>query len=248
MFVNRALSKLNHFSYVLTTQHRNVRGVRKIFRQTLPKYKNNLMNLRSWQEMPNGDEVSSLEGLWRNRTDYYKLYMPANQGHILLEALFNPNNDIDQLLRIIDENLPTMNSFYLATSFEALNDMMQMGQCDIDTVLVSPELKNLCERSLLKLRFFDADEVLKLIKCLSTMSVPEDTLIVQSALQIARHLINDFNPDELAELRQSLDQFRVTDESRKSLLIAMKQATTIKLNQLPPPHQNLLGSCPGRRQ
>lgn len=187
------------------------------------------MNLENWDETTGITDNRSLGQLWAERIDFYKLYMPTDQKHTLLEALFNPNNDIDQLLRIIDENLPTMNSFYLSISFEALNDMMQSGTCDIGTVLVSPELKNLCKKTLIKVRFFEADEVLKLIKCLSTMRVPEDILIAQSALQMARHLINEFSANELVALSTSLDNLEKVGESKKSLLCAMKQATTIRL-------------------
>uniref|UniRef100_A0A6G1SP91 Uncharacterized protein n=1 Tax=Aceria tosichella TaxID=561515 RepID=A0A6G1SP91_9ACAR len=234
------ISRCNQFSCIIRTQNRNIRGVRKVIRQTLPRYRNSLMNLRNWDEMTGvvGQEDTSLNKLWSDRLEFYKLYMPPKQTHTLLEALFNPNNNIDQLLRIIDENLPTMNSFYLATSFEALNDMMQLRACDIDTVIVSPELKNLCKRTLVKLRFFEADEVLKLIKCLSTMRMPEETFIAQSAMQMARHLLNDFNASELLAMKESLENLQASDISQKSLLAAMKQATLIRLARVERHHED----------
>ena len=45
---------------------------------------------------------------------------------------------------------------------------------------VALEFKQLCDRSLLKMRFFEADEVLMLVICLSMIDLPEDTLLVQA--------------------------------------------------------------------
>ena len=223
---------------------RNIRGVRRMFRQELPQYKTDLANLPPLTQLLtlNEDTNSNLESsqllkslneLRVKKLDTYKFYLPIDQKPVLLEALLNTNNDIDRLLRIIDENLETMTSFYVAVSFEALDDMMRYHQCDIGTVIVSPELKRLCKRALYKIRFFEADEILKLIKCISTMDLPEESLLSQSAFQMARHLINDFNLDELETLSVCLDKFKISDTSRKSLLLALNDAIpVVKVNQV----------------
>lgn len=212
-------------------QKRNIRGVRKIFRDHLPRYRNNLYSLEPLTEMLTSDEigrqVNSLNDLWTRKLEIYRQYLPDRQKPILLEGIFNSKNNIDALLRLIDENLTTMTSFYVACSFEALDDMMRLGECDIATVMVSPEFKRLSTRALYKMRFFESDEVLKLIKCLSTVRLPEDLLLTQSAFQMARFMINDFNTDELETLSDCLETFEIVDSSPKSLLLALRQAIPI---------------------
>ena len=150
--------------------------------------------------------------------------MPTNSKPVLLEALLNPENDVDKLLRIIDQNLETMTSFYLGVSFEALDDVIRYNNCDPTTVAVSPEFERLCAKTLIKVRFFEAEEVLKLIMCLSHLRLSENLLICQAALQMARHLINDFNRDESDTLVSCLDKFQIEDRD-KSFIPALKEAS-----------------------
>lgn len=153
------------------------------------------------------------------KLDVYKSFMPKNCDTTLIESLFNPNiTNVDQLLRLIDDNLDTMTSFYIAVSFEVLDDHMRSKFCDPCTVVVSPEFKRLCTKALYKMRYFESDEVIKVIKCLSTAKIPEDSLIGQAALKMARCLINDFEPQELKLLSgYSRISFLPSDKSIKSI-------------------------------
>lgn len=235
---NQILRANNQPAIFLQSKRHAVKGVRRPFRSHLERYKLNLSKLpRLTQDLVIGDHHQapsppeklenlpmSLDELWSRKLETYKAFLPVNQEPVLLEALFNPQNDIDKVLRIIDDNLETMTSFYVAVAFETLDDMMRLKRCDINTVIVSPELKRLCTRALMKVRFFEADEVLKLLKCLATIRLPEETMLVQAALQMARHLINDFNLDELKTLSVCLNSFTISDNSDKSLLLALKRA------------------------
>lgn len=228
----------------LVLPRRNIRAVRRIFRQKLPQYKTDLGDLppltqlltlkdESASDPDSSQLLKSLNELRTKKLETYKCYLPVNQKPVLLEALLSTDNDIDRLLRIIDENLETMTSFYIAVSFETLDDMMRYRQCDIGTVIVSPELKRLCKRALYKMRFFEADEILKLVKFISIIELPEESLLSQSAFQMARHLINDFNLDELETLSECLEKFKISDTSKKSLLLALKDAIpVVKVNQV----------------
>lgn len=219
-----ALSAAN--SAISLISRRGVRGVPKIFRTELPKYKVKmnklpvLTDLLTQPEAPTSFEEE--KNLRQDKLLVYKNYLPASSNTILLEALFHPDNHVDRLLEIIDDNLETMSSFYIGVAFEALDDMMRANPGIILTVSVSPEFKRLCTKALYKMRFLEADEVLKLIKCFSTLKIPENTLLVQAALQMARHLINDFNRDELESLHMSLEEFEPIGDESKSLLISLK--------------------------
>lgn len=205
---------------------RGARSVTRIFRTKLPKYKVNTSQVPPLTKLltSNDEDLKKLGFLEmrREKLEVYKKYIPESSNINLLEALFDKVTVIDELLNIISENLETMTSFYLASSFEALDDMMRAELCHPGTVAVAPEFKHLCKRTLYKIRFFEADEVLKLLKCLSTMKVTEDILLVQAALQMARNLINDFNLDELETLSNSLEKIELVENSKKSLLLAMK--------------------------
>lgn len=202
------------------------RGLRKdhrIIRTKLPKYQINVSQVPPLTNLlTNGNAENYLE-LRREKLEVYKKYIPARCNKNLLEALFDEKSDIDNLLNVISENLETMTSFYLGVSFEALDDMMRAKLCQPDTVAVSPEFRQLCTKTLYKIRFFEPDEILKLLKCASTLRLPEDILLVQAALQMAKNQINDYNLDELRTLSESLNSIKAVDAQGKSLLVAMKK-------------------------
>jgi len=228
---------IRDISFIQMISRRGVRSQRLMFRTKLPKYKVNLKTLppltgHLTDQSKLTDHKTAIE-LRLSKLEIYKEYLPVNSNTNLIEALFHPDNDIDRLLKIIDENLPTMTSFYVALCFETIDDMLRAGLCETSTVAVAPEFRRLCDRSLLKMRFFEADEVLKLVKCLSIMEVPEDTLLVQAVFQMARELINDFTIKELGALSHSLEMFHPIIESNKSLLKVLKAAIKIaRKNQI----------------
>lgn len=215
---------------------RGARAVRKTIRTEVPRYQRNLRDLPPLTELlsdPNIASKQSLNDIRRKKLETYLEYFPTNDRKTsLIEALFSPHNDFDQLLRIIDENLPTMTSFYIGLSYEVIDDMMAAKQCDPLTIAVAPEFQRLCERALLKIRHLEADETLKLLKCLSAVGVPEDALIVQATLQMTRHLINDYNIDELATLDTVLQRFKPVMEAKTSLLIAIRRAIPLARRNL----------------
>lgn len=207
---------------------RSIGGRRRLIRTRLPKYKKNLGSLPPLTELlTRPDEHTHLNGpikLRLEKLSVYKQFLPIGSNTNLIEALFNPDNDIDRLLNIISDNLETMNSFYVGVSFEVLDDMVRAQLCDPATIIVAPEFRKLCEKALYKIRYFEADEVIKLIKCSSSLGLPENTLLVRAGLEMARHLINDFNLDELDALYMSLDTFRPIESKDKSLLLVLKAA------------------------
>lgn len=226
--INRAivLRKLRHNLVSLEVSKRGIRAVKRIPRSEVPRYKKDLGKLPPLtQLLTNTDEVLEGNNAIRLRIEklkVYKQYLPVGSNTNLIEALFNQENDIDRLLNIIDDNLETMTSFYLGVSFEVLSDMVEAKLCDPATIMVSPEFKKLCKKTLYKLRFFEADEVLKLIKCLSYLGLPENTLLVQASFTMTRHLINDFTIPELEALSASLDKFKPLQTDNKGLLCALK--------------------------
>lgn len=197
----------------------------KPIRTKLPKYQKDIYQLpQLTQLLTDGKSLKGLNELRIEKLAVYKSYLPADQNCTLLEALFHQNNNIDQLLQVIDANLETMNSFYVAVSFEVLDDMMRSKSCDVATVIVSPEFKRLCTRTLYKIRFFESDELIKIIKCLSSVQLLENSLLTQAALQMSRHMINDFDEGELEALSQALENMKVQEQPRKSLIEAVKKA------------------------
>lgn len=221
---------------VMMINKRGIRAQNRIYRTSIPMVKNNLKNLPNLtgllvsREQP--ANLSEAIQIREQKLSVYKSFMPFNADTNLIEALFHPDNDIDRLLRIIDENLITMTSFYIGVSFEVIDDMLRANLCEKSTVFVSPEFERLCRKALFKIRFFEADEILKLIKCLSTLQVPESTLLAQAAFQMTRHLINDLNLEELESLSDSLNTFKIEQESDKSLLVALIKAIPLAQEKL----------------
>lgn len=218
---------------LLITSKRNLRYVVRTPRQRLPRYKVNVGRLPPLTKfLTHHEEDFDLRLLRQEKLNVYKQYLPVNQKPVLLEALLNTDQDIDQLLRVIDENLETMTSFYVGVSFESLDDTMRANPSYKSTVAVAPEFRRLCSKALYKMRFLEADEVLKVIKCLSTLNIPESALIVQATLQMVRHLINDFNDYELRTLSSSLNCMRLQSVSNKSLLKILQTAIPVAQQRL----------------
>lgn len=215
----------------IKTFTRGVKGEEKIFRQTVPRYKKILSDLPPLTSLLTTKEAhEDASKLRSEKLDVYLSYVPIGSNTVLLEAIFKAD-DVDKLLRIIDENLVTMTSFYIGLSFEALNDMVEANLCDKATVAVAPEFRRLCSRAIYKMRFLEADEVLKLLKCLSTLKVPENTLIVQAVLQMARNHINDFTIKELKFLEEALGEFDLLIKGRESMLLALMEAIPLALER-----------------
>lgn len=210
---------------------RGIKGEQKIFRQSLPKYKKILSDLPPLTGLlTNQDAIENAARLRDEKLNVYMNYVPVNSNTNLLEGIFKAD-DIDKLLRIIDENLASMTSFYIGVSFEALDDMMRANLCDRATVAVAPEFRRLCSKAIYKMRFLEADEVLKLLKCLSTLKMPENVLLVQAVLQMARNHINEFTIKELKTLQDALEQFNLINNGKESLLLALMDAIPLAMER-----------------
>lgn len=218
------------------TPKRGLRGFTKIFRTKLPKYKVKLLELPPLTELLASSEEfigkNALGDLRQKKLNVYKSYLPVKSNTNLLDALHREDNDLNDILNIIGDNLNSMSSFYIAVSFEAIDDTLRAREGASDTVIVAPEFKRLCVRALYKMRFFESDEILKLIKCLSTLRFHENTLIVQAALEMARHLINDFNIKELDALNSALAQIKIKNSEESSLLMATRAAIPLAKRKL----------------
>lgn len=215
---------------------RGLRAVRKLYRTQLPKYRLDFRTLPPLTKLLTDSELDQIGmvdalQLRRDKIALYMKYLPTNSNTNLLEAIFNQDNDIDRLLRIVDENLETMTSFYVGVSFEAIDDMMRANLCDKSTVKASPEFRKLSEKALYKMRFLEPDEVLKVIKCLSTLQLPGESLLVQATLQMARHFIDDFSITELRCLDRELRNFSTSEDARKSILLALSHAIPLAIQK-----------------
>jgi len=151
--------------------------------------------------------------------------LPVNSNTNLIEALFHLDNDIGRLLKIIDDE-PLYSPVFRETI-----DMLQARLCETSTVAMAPEFRRLCDRSLLKMRFFEADGVLKLFKCLSIIDLPEDTLLVWAVCSNGPRALKDLTIKELGALSHSLEMFHPIIESSKSRIKALKAAIARK-NQI----------------
>lgn len=202
-------------------QTRYLRYHMRLFRDKLPKYKRDpgklphLTELLTQKESP--PDLECFRKMKLEKLEVYRAYI--GKTTVLLDGLLNPDTDDgDKLLRVIDENLDAMTSFYLGVSFEALDDLIRAGLCQADTVLHAPEFRRLCSKTLFKLRYFDCDEVVKLIKCLAIVKLPSNSLLIQATYKMAQHLINDFCPNELEIVIDSMANLNQIEDCRHRLL------------------------------
>lgn len=214
------------------SRRRSIENLSMKKRIPMPKYQNSLSRLEPLSDILIDGRIDSLEENCRRKLELYKQYLPPNHNTVLLEALLGAK-DIDTLLMVIDENLESMNSFLLAVSLEALTDQVRLASASPETILVSPEFKRLSTVLLYKMRYFETDEVLKLLNCLNVLNVPGKKLISQCAFQMTRYLINSFNMKELRHLNELLSKFdndtNLVSAIRKALPIAYKRQINEKM-------------------
>lgn len=236
-----SIKTLRHLLYAnkniytaLSVNRRGIRSYQRIKRTVLPQYKRTLNELPQSDYLDNNDGIDNLADLWSKKLNAYKIYLPMTYvpKPVLLEAMYDSNNDIEASLRIIQDNLTTMTSFYIGNSFEVLHDQVLYNEEYKCTVLSAPEFRALCGKALYKMRFLEADELLKVSKCLSILGIQEDTLIVQSTLQMIRHSINDFSYNELKDLEYHLEKFDDLRKTHTSLLAILKESIPLAQRKL----------------
>jgi len=128
-----------------------------------------------------------------------KRNIPEGDYDILTEAIIK-STTIEEMLELISLHHSVMNNRHLSEAFESLHDIIRMSNIyneECIQMLSSPQYKQLCNRAMKRIRYFQPQEILTILKSLLFIKVSPKTMIIQSLLQMARQLINDFSLEQI---------------------------------------------------
>lgn len=138
---------------------------------------------------------------------------------ILTESLIK-STTIEEMFELISLHHSVMNNRHLSESFESFHDIIRRSNnfdSDCIKILSSPQFKQLCNRAMKRMRFFQPNEILTTLKSLLYIKVSPKTMIIQSLLQMGRQLINDFSLEQIIFLDFLLNK-RLTENTNDLLV------------------------------
>lgn len=126
-----------------------------------------------------------------------------------------------------------MNNSQVLAAFVCLYETArQETETPIDkTSLTSqPSFRELCNRALKRMRFYETEEVLSLFKIITHFEIPAKSGLVQAVAQMLRHNLNSLSLQQL----MFIDQLLMRQKTSSSLTDALKMAIPLVFQtQLP---------------
>ncbi|KAL1426377.1 hypothetical protein MTO96_003386 [Rhipicephalus appendiculatus] len=150
---------------------------------------------------------------------------------ILTEQLQRAKN-VDRLLDLVGQHHRVMNNAQVLTAFTCLHDVIkqQPKQADFKSLTSHPGFRELCNRALKRMRFYETQDVLSLLKFSTLFQIPANTALVQAIGQMLKHSINSLTLSELI----FLDMLLQWQKSSSSITDALKIAIPLVFQaQLP---------------
>ncbi|XP_065284955.1 FAST kinase domain-containing protein 2, mitochondrial-like isoform X2 [Dermacentor albipictus] len=156
---------------------------------------------------------------------------PSKDADILAEQLQRAKN-VDRILELVVQHHRVMNNAQVLTAFTCLHDSIrqQPEQVDFKSLTSHPGFRELCNRALKRMRYYEAQEVLSLLKLCTLLQIPTNTALVQAIGQMLKHSINSLTLSELI----FVDMLLQWQKSSSSITDALKIAIPLVFQaQLP---------------
>lgn len=149
---------------------------------------------------------------------------PAKDADILTEQL-QRSKTTDRVLDLVEQHHRVMNNAQVLTAFTCLHDFIrqQPDHMDIKSLTSHQGFRELCNRALKRLRFYERDEVLYLLKLTTFFQIPASTALVQAIGQMLKHSINSLTFSQLI----FLDLLLQWQKSSSSIMDALKIAVPL---------------------
>ncbi|XP_014355710.2 uncharacterized protein LOC106708687 [Papilio machaon] len=127
----------------------------------------------------------------------------------------------ENILATVQQHLPIMTHKHLLQALRSLFELQKSGKFEqTDELIKDPTFSVLCQNFKKHARALDVNEAIEAVKVLSFLSVPVDSLIVQTMLQLIRTNINLINIRQIMFLDFLLNQF----DSKNHLVDVLKLA------------------------
>lgn len=160
------------------------------------------------------------------------LQAPVKDADIITEQLQRAKTT-DKVLELVSQHHGVMNNSQVLAAFVCLYETArQETETPIDkTSLTSqPSFRELCNRALKRMRFYETEEVLSLFKIITHFEIPAKSGLVQAVAQMLRHNLNSLSLQQL----MFIDQLLMRQKTSSSLTDALKMAIPLVFQtQLP---------------
>ncbi|KAL3234177.1 hypothetical protein MRX96_022695 [Rhipicephalus microplus] len=159
----------------------------------------------------------------------------SKDADILTEQLQRARN-VDRLLDLVGQHHRVMNNAQVLTAFTCLHDVIkqQPKQADYKSLTSHPGFRELCNRALKRMRFYETQEVLLLLKFSALFQIPASTALVQAMGQMLKHSINSLSLSELIFLDMLLQWQKssssITDALKIAIPLVFQAQLPIQLN------------------
>lgn len=156
---------------------------------------------------------------------------PTKDADILTEQLQRAKTT-DRVLELVGQHHRVMNNAQVLTAFTCLHDVIRQHpeRLDFKTLTSHPGFRELCNRALKRMRFYETDDVLSMLRLTTFFQIPANTALVQAMGQMLKHNINSLTLPQL----MFLDAHLRLQKSSSSIIDALKIAVPLVFQaQLP---------------
>ncbi|CAN7998154.1 unnamed protein product [Ixodes hexagonus] len=150
---------------------------------------------------------------------------------IITEQLHKAKS-IDRVLELVSQHHNVMNNSQVLSAFSCLYEATreETGVTDRTAITSQPSFRELCNRALKRMRFYEVEDVISLFKMVTFFKIPANTGLVQAIAQMLRHSINTLSLQQLMFINSLL----VQQKNSSSLTEALKMAVPLVFQaQLP---------------
>lgn len=149
---------------------------------------------------------------------------------IITEQLHKAKS-IDRVLELVSQHHGVMNNSQVLSAFDCLFEAArEAGTTDYTAITSQPSFRELCNRALKRMRFYEIEDTISLFKMATFFKIPANTGLVQAIAQMLRHSINTLSLQQLMFINSLL----VQQKNASSLTEALKMAVPLVFQtQLP---------------
>ncbi|XP_029825422.3 uncharacterized protein LOC8034039 isoform X2 [Ixodes scapularis] len=149
---------------------------------------------------------------------------------IITEQLHKAKS-IDKVLELVSQHHGVMNNSQVLSAFDCLFEAArEAGTTDYTAITSQPSFRELCNRALKRMRFYEIEDTISLFKMATFFKIPANTGLVQAIAQMLRHSINTLSLQQLMFINSLL----VQQKNGSSLTEALKMAVPLVFQtQLP---------------
>lgn len=122
---------------------------------------------------------------------------------------------LDDFMKLIDDHVVVMNTKHLALCFHLFDERFKLSGSGIQRKEITESLifDKLCKRTMKRLRYFEASDLITILKSLARLQISANTGIVRGILQLLRHHLQDLTVEQILYLDYLFSKFNTEEEA-----------------------------------